>query len=65
MLEDGKGTFHGGEGGPCEIAFEFRRKEAVLRTVGSDEGCGFGYDVHADGTYARKGRRKPTRKPAP
>lgn len=59
-VKDGKGTFRGGEaGGPCEIAFEFRGNEAVLKTTGTDAGCGFGYGVHADGIYVRKSRKKP------
>jgi hypothetical protein len=59
-LENDRGTFHTGEGeGACEIAFEFRGERAILTTVGSDAGCGFGYGVHAEGTYVQKSRKKP------
>ncbi len=59
-LEGEKGTFRAGKGDDaCEIAFEFRGERAMLTTVGTDSGCGFGYGVHADGTYVRKSRKKP------
>jgi hypothetical protein len=65
VLDDGKGTFRTGSGDhACEIAFAFRGKEAVLATVGTDAGCGFGYGVHADGTYVRTSRNKPVFTPS-
>jgi len=59
-LENGKGSFRTGDGqNACEIGFEFRGEKAIVKTVGTDEACGFGYGVHADGTYVRKSRKNP------
>lgn len=60
-LKNGKGTFRSREDGDvCEIAFEFRENKAILRqTAGTDADCGFGFDVHADGTFRRISRKKP------
>lgn len=59
-VKDGRATFVQAEDGfRCEIAFTFTRESVVLKTLSADNGCPFGHQVHADGTYRRTSRKKP------
>jgi len=49
---------------PCLIHIEFRATRAIVSTDGSGLGCGFGFNVEADGTY-RKVSSKPPDLPPP
>ncbi|MFY9553619.1 MAG: hypothetical protein WAV47_02745 [Blastocatellia bacterium] len=44
---------------PCVIRFEFRSNKVVVTQEGSILGCGFGFNVEADGTYLKTSSKPP------
>lgn len=49
---------------PCIITLEFRSNKVIVEQGGSILGCGFGFNVEADGAYV-KVRSKPPNLPPP
>lgn len=49
---------------PCTITLEFLRNKVIVEQGGYLGGCGFGFNVEADGTY-RKVSSKPPQLPPP
>jgi hypothetical protein len=46
-------------GEPCRLGFSFGPDELTVTQDGSFQDCGFGGNVHADGTYRRTSRQPP------
>jgi hypothetical protein len=49
---------------PCTVTLEFRSNKVIVEQGGSLLGCGFGFNVEADGTYV-KVSSKPPKLPPP
>lgn len=43
----------------CEIAFDFQPRQVVLKSKDLNGGCGFGFNVYADGALKRKSTKPP------
>lgn len=48
---------------PCTITLEFRSNKVVVEQGGSILGCGFGFNVEADGTYVKVSSKPPNLPP--
>ena len=48
---------------PCILTLEFRLNKAIVTQEGSMMGCGFGFNVEADGTYTKVSSKPPTLPP--
>ena len=59
LLEGTSGIFRSSKYGKCAIKFEFKKSTVRLQEVSQEKECGFGYNVHADGTLMIKSREKP------
>jgi hypothetical protein len=44
---------------PCIIALEFRSNKVIVTQEGSLLGCGFRFNVEADGTYVKTSSKPP------
>jgi hypothetical protein len=58
-LNGTSGVFRSSEHGDCEIAFKFMRSSVRIEEAEDKQQCGFGYNVYAVGTLARKSRSTP------
>jgi hypothetical protein len=59
-LTGASGIFRSSEYGTCVIKFEFKKSTVRLQEASPEEQeCGFGHNVHADGTLMIKSRKKP------
>ncbi len=59
-LTGASGIFRSSEYGTCAIKFEFKKSTVRLQEASPEEReCGFGHNVHADGTLVIKSRKKP------
>lgn len=45
---------------PCTIKLEFRSNKVIVEQGGSLQGCGFGFNVEADGTYVKTSSKPPS-----
>jgi hypothetical protein len=45
---------------PCTITLEFRSNKVIVEQGGSILGCGFGFNVEADGTYVKTSSKPPS-----
>ncbi len=45
---------------PCTITLEFRSSKVIVAQGGSILGCGFGFNVEADGTYMKTSSKPPS-----
>jgi hypothetical protein len=59
-LKGTSGIFRSSEYDKCAIKFEFKESTVRLQEMSQEEQeCGFGYNVHAQGTLVIKSRKKP------
>jgi len=49
---------------PCMIKLDFRPAKVIVTQEGSMSGCGFGFNVEADGTYLKTSSKPPNLPPA-
>jgi hypothetical protein len=60
-LNGASGVFETREYGTCRIKFEFKAASVkIMEAEEEEQKCGFGYNVHANGTLVLKSRKKPT-----
>ncbi len=45
---------------PCTITLEFRSNKVIVEQGGSILGCGFGFNVEADGPYVKTSSKPPS-----
>ena len=48
---------------PCILTLEFRSNKTIVTQEGSILGCGFGFNVEADGTYTKVSSKPPALPP--
>jgi len=48
---------------PCTVTLDFRPTKVVVEQGGSLMGCGFGFNVEADGTYVKVSSKPPNLAP--
>lgn len=48
---------------PCTINLAFRPNKVIVEQTGSLMGCGFGFNVEPDGTYAKVSSKRPNLPP--
>ena len=58
-VHDASGVFRTNQYGVCEITFEFARSSVRITESENRQECGFGYNVHANGTLLLKSREAP------
>jgi len=65
IIDGNIATFKPDENEPCEITIVFLPGKIKVTQSGSDADCGFGHNVHADGTYRKIRGGKPKFEPPP
>jgi hypothetical protein len=62
VIKKGQGLFIASLKGfkkSCELSFQFKNQKLIIKTIGGNDDCGFGYGVFADGVFNKISDKNP------